>query len=298
MRVLVTSDLHYNVAGSREPTRRLASEVCRADADALIIAGDTCGHDLAVMDEALALFESFRGARMLVAGNHCLWVQAGQSSRHRYESEIADAARRRGFHYLDREPVILNNVAFVGNIGWYDYAFASESLSIPRRFYERKVAPGAALMLPEHHDLLRDRHDIRPDLLEIRTRWTDGLHVKLGCTDPDFTRQLADKLAGHLRDVRDRVDHIVVAMHHLPFVELVVRRNRPDWDFANGFMGSPVFGDILLAEPKVRYCICGHTHVPVQVQLGGIRCMTVGSTYYDKRYELLEVRSHGCHDQQ
>ena len=264
------------------------------EADALVIAGDTCGHDLVDLRKALSLFESFPGRRMLVAGNHCLWVRDGQSSLHRYACEIRDVARECGFDYLDDGPVVLGNVAFVGNVGWYDYAFACPKLGLPRRFYERKVGPGAAAMMAEHHDLFDEIDDLREDHYDVGARWMDGVYVKLGTTDEQFAVQLADKLRRHIHDVRDRVHEIVVVLHHLPFEELVVRTGRPNWDFAGAFMGSPIFGEVLLTEPKVRHCVCGHTHTGARIRQDNLTCVTVGSTYVEKRYEILDIGNGIC----
>ena len=81
MRILVTSDLHYNVARSRPPTEALAREICRVGGDVLILAGDTVGMSLAVLEDVFGLFASFRGAILLVAGNHELWTSGGGDSR-------------------------------------------------------------------------------------------------------------------------------------------------------------------------------------------------------------------------
>jgi hypothetical protein len=78
-------------------------------------------------------------------------------------------------------------------------------------------------------------------------------------------------------------------MHHLPFEQMVRRTGKPGWDFAGAFMGSRLFGDLLLSAPNVRYVLCGHSHHPTRVRVGHIECINVGCTYTAKRYELVEI---------
>ena len=78
-------------------------------------------------------------------------------------------------------------------------------------------------------------------------------------------------------------------MHHLPFRELVPDSDDPTWAFASAFMGSERFGEVLLSEPKVRYVFCGHSHRPLRVRCGHIRCIDVGCSYVEKRYEVIEL---------
>jgi predicted phosphohydrolase len=288
MKLIVTADLHYDIARSVEPTRRLAADVCRLSADALTIVGDSFAHDLGILRQCLALFDAFPGPRMLVAGNHDLWT-GGDDSLVRYESDILDICRQVGVHYLDHEPLILDKVGFVGSVGWYDYTFRSASLGIPLRFYQHKVAPGAAARLAQYHHLIDGQDDLTDQMLAVTTRWMDGANVHLPISDLDFTRRLIEKLADHIRQVDDRCEQIVAAVHHLPFHQLVVSKGKPNWDFANAFMGSELFGDLLLESPKVRHVFCGHSHQTGRIQLNQLSVINVGSTYVKKRYETLTV---------
>ena len=142
MRIIVTCDLHYNVARSREPTQAVAREISRLGGDLLVLAGDTVGTNLALLEEVFALFQSFRGKVLLVAGNHELWTFGGDSLD-KYERELAEVCTRHDVHYLDGGPFTAGGVAVVGNVGWYDFSFRPSAMGIPLRFYQHKVAPGS-----------------------------------------------------------------------------------------------------------------------------------------------------------
>lgn len=289
MRIIVTSDLHYNVARSREPTQALAGEVCRRGGDVLLLVGDSASTDLTALDQVLGLFDAFSGVKLLVAGNHELWTVGGADSLSRYEKELGEFCSSRGVHYLDDAPLRLDGVGFVGNVGWYDFSFRPSAMRIPLRFYRHKVAPGAAAYLEKHRHLLDDDGDVPQAAREVTSRWMDGERVCLPIGDVDFTRILATKLRRHLEQVHKTADRIVVGLHHLPFAELVPRTIIPNWAFASGFLGSELFGETLLDFPKISHVFCGHSHREMTCRKGNMLCKSIGSTYRAKQYEVLDV---------
>ncbi len=294
MRVLATGDLHYDVARSRGPAEALADRVARERADVLLMLGDVSGRRLDVLREGLQLFDAFAGQKLFVAGNHELWTPRGGDSLHRYEVEIAEVCRECGWHYLDAEPLVVDGVAFVGNVGWYDHSYRMASLGVPIRFYRAKVAPGAAARMAEYRELLDGMRDIASSSLAITTRWMDGRHVRLPVDDEGFTQQLAAKLRRHLEQASGQADTIVVGMHHLPFEEMVVRTGHPAWDFATNYLGSEVFGQVILSEPKATHLLCAHNHRARRITRDHLTCVSVGSTYTDKHVVAIEIPPEGA----
>lgn len=289
MRVIVTADLHYDVARSREPTRALAAEICRRGGDFLLIVGDSASASLTVLEEVFGLFESFGGPRLAVAGNHELWTLGGGDSLHKYENELRQACARCGVHYLDAAPFRLGDVGFAGSVGWYDYSFRAARMQVPLRFYQHKVGPGAASYFREHQHLLSRDADVPPAARDITSRWMDGQRVRLPMSDVEFTHRQAEKLRRHLGQLNGDCRKIVAAVHHLPFAELVPRSVIPNWEFANGFMGSELLGEAILECPQVSHVFCGHSHRPGRIRKAALECINVGSTYREKRYEVLDL---------
>ncbi|MFA6133557.1 MAG: hypothetical protein WC869_06025 [Phycisphaerae bacterium] len=66
MRILVTSDLHYDVLRSRPSAQEVAARACVAGGDVLVLVGDTAGAEPGPMKDCLALFETFKGLKLLV----------------------------------------------------------------------------------------------------------------------------------------------------------------------------------------------------------------------------------------
>ncbi|OQZ06765.1 MAG: hypothetical protein B6D36_03345 [Planctomycetes bacterium UTPLA1] len=289
MRIIVTSDLHYNVARSKAPTQAIAREICKRGGDCLLFVGDLAGADLAILDEVLALFEPFRGIKMAVAGNHELWTFGGGDSLDRYENEVAGAFARNGVHYLDAAPLQVGHVAFAGNVGWYDFSFRPSSMRIPLRFYRHKVAPGAAAYFEKHRHLLERDDDVPAASREVTSRWMDGERVRLPISDVEFTQRSANRLREHLEAVEQKAERIVVAVHHLPFAELVPPTILPNWAFAGAFLGSDLLGETILDFPKASHVFCGHSHRARECRRGALVCKSIGSTYREKQYDVLDV---------
>lgn len=289
MRIIVTSDLHYNIARSKRPTRAIAEEICRLGGDVLVFGGDTSGGRADQFEEAFGLFEGFRGARLAIAGNHDIWVTGGDDSLHRYENELRDICSQNGVHYLDAEPFYADGAAIVGNMGWYDFSFRPSKLQIPLRFYQAKVAPGAAERLGGYDELISSVEDVPHDALNITTRWMDGERVNIAMTDMAFTQRLASSFRGHLEEASERADRICAVVHHVPFAELVPHSILPNWEFATAFHGSELFGEILLEFPKVGRVFCGHIHREKRCRRGMLEAMSIGSTYKEKSYEVFDL---------
>jgi len=290
VRVIATADLHYDWREEIQPqVETLAREVCASDAAAFIVAGDTAGFDHSDLDACLSLFDAFGGRKMLVAGNHDIWVRDG-SSMPVLREVIPAACARHGFDYLEDGPQVVGDVAFVGTMGWYDYSFRPTDLDVPMRFYEHKTGPGYARAKSDWRFLIEPPYPaLTSDQLRISTQWQDVRFVKLGVSDPEFANLLAEQLRGHIASIRDDADHIVAVLHHLPFREALSSRTSPSWRFGNAFMGAEVFGEILAAEPKVRLAVYGHSHTEGVVMHGPVTGVNCGSTYRHKQYAVIDT---------
>lgn len=290
MKILITADLHYNIARSRGPAEALASQALQAGGDVLVLVGDTAGADLTPLRQCLGLFAGFRGLKLLVPGNHCLWCRGEETSMERYERIVPEAAAQEGFVVLDHNPQALGRAGLVGSVGWYDYSFADAGLGLPEDFYRAKVSPGAAAYLGGHEQLL-ERHEatLTQQHYSMGVRWMDGVHVKLGMSDEEFVALLAKKLRSQIDELAPRVDRVLAFVHHLPFRDLVPKGRPARFAFAAAYMGADLLGQVLMENPKVSHVYCGHSHWEHRQRMGNVIVTNIGSTYVEKRLETLEI---------
>jgi predicted phosphodiesterase len=290
MRLLVTADIHYNQSKSRALADPLIEEMNAVEADCLLLIGDTAASDGDALERCLSRF-SFNGPKLFVAGNHELWTN-GPDSYSILNQTLPERVRRLGWHWLQDDPFTLSradgNVGIVGSIGWYDYSFAWPPLGIPRRFYAAKVSPGAAERFSEFASLFGKSDDIPDHAKQIVARWNDGRFIKLGRSDEVFLNELLASLESQLK-ATSHLRKIVVATHCVPLAGLLPPTGRSQWDFARAFLGSGRMGELILRFPNVRQILCGHSHFPVDVKVGDVRAVNIGSGYREKSYQLIEI---------
>lgn len=265
MRLALTSDLH--VDHHPEVIPLVAEQARRLEAEVLIVAGDLSS-SLEHLERALAELRQASGARraLFVPGNHDLWCTAGgPTSRARYDELIPACARSAGFDPLGHRPVAIDSpsgpIHFVGVTGWYDFSLRNRAL-----------------------DSTFSLEDYRRGAFG-RLRWNDTTRVVWPGDDghpleaPEICAAQIASLTAQLAAVAGAPS--VVVTHHLPFSELVTYHDpnptsgapRPGrdlpWDFLNGFMGSALLGEAILAAPGVRLVCSGHTHFRKSARIKG-----------------------------
>lgn len=281
MRLLVTADIHYNHPRGRKLADELIDQMNHAGGDVLLLVGDTAAFDRDALEQCLSRFQ-FNGPKLFVAGNHELWTH-GPDSYQIIQTLLPERIRALGWRWLQSEPFVSDGLAIVGSIGWYDYSYAPGDLEIPRRFYEAKTSPGAAEYLGQPVD------DAPPRSRQVVARWNDGKFVKLHRSDQQFLDELLLQLRSQL-DALASARHIVAAIHHLPFAQLLPPRRYPQLDFARAYLGSPRFGELLLNYPNIRTALCGHSHFPMEADINHIHAINIGSGYREKRFRTLDLQ--------
>jgi Icc-related predicted phosphoesterase len=284
MRLLATADLHYNQPKSRALADALIETMNAIEADVLLIVGDTASSEGDALERCLSRFR-FPGTKLFVAGNHELWTN-GTDSYSIFAEELPRRVREMGWHWLENAPFVSGNVAIVGSIGWYDYSFAWPALGIPRRFYAAKISPGAAERFSEFAALFERTADLPSEARQISARWNDGKFVKLGRSDEAFLDELLASMETQLQAV-SHVPRVAVATHCVPLAGLLPPTGRSQWDFARAFLGSERMGELIQRFSNVRQILCGHSHFPVDLMVGPIRAINIGSGYREKTYRLI-----------
>lgn len=269
MKIAIAADLHWGISARGDRcTRRLAQRVAELAPEVLLLLGDTGVEE--ELGACLRLFDAFRGVKLLVAGNHCIWSHTGASSLQIYREIISETAQQHGFHYLDEKPWLAPDRALgiVGNISWYDYSYAS---------------PVIAAKYPDAEEMYLRK--------AFRNGWhNDGRYVRLGMSDAAFTQHVLAKLQAHLEAMSAQAETLLAAIHHPPFPELFFpTKARPTDDdlIWLAYTSNRAIGELLPRYPKLRYVFCGHTHAARAAMVGHIRAFNLGGTYDWKRLAVL-----------
>jgi len=134
MRIAFTSDLHCDVtAQNRKLLPYLVDQMAQLAPDAVVLAGDIA-NTLIGWHETLRLFQPLAVPKLIVPGNHDIWIESksalrrSQDSAWKYNVALPAIAAEYGCHYLPNDPVVLDGVGFVGSLGWYDYSLRDRRL--------------------------------------------------------------------------------------------------------------------------------------------------------------------------
>lgn len=308
MRIVAAADLHYSELNA-DRLRAVADRMCSTEADVLVIAGDCAAGGAQELGAALSLFEAFEGPRLLVAGNHDLWIEHPPlDTWTRYQESLPGLAAEHGFHYLDEAPFLLEDVAFVGCMGWYDYRLRQlEPPAEGLRVTPVRVAYGTDATV-SFSPVLGARemgweelteHDYAPKGLVWHSDgvpqvavWNDGVHIDWGRPDPAMAEHFARRLREQAQQVAGEVSQVVAVTHFVPFAEMA---GGPFADvktaFGRAYVGSPLLGEVLHEMDDLTLVLFGHRHHQEVRELGDLVIADASVAHSDEGPLLLTLPS-------
>ena len=266
MKVVYTSDLHIDVSdGNRRTVAAVSRLVREARPDVVVVAGDA-GNTIETLEETLSYFDGVDARKFFVPGNHDVWIESANGalvdSRSKYARLIPDACRRRGFHDLGQEPVVIGEVGFVGSLGWYDYSFADPRLGLGEDDYW-KGRYGDEIWWDKKMTYWVAPPDSGP------VRRSGGEEARERMRDIDVCREMTARLDADLRSIEGSVTKIISIIHTLPFFVGIPRSDPPY--YLDAYTGSARLGEVLQGHKKVEHCIHGHKHTSGEWTVGGVR---------------------------
>lgn len=266
MKIYAVSDIHADNRKYRTvfDLPRLIQEKTDQDHEKaiLIICGDVA-QNMLVFHRYLKMFKTIPITKLFVAGNHDLWVENGNDSLLKYLVTMKEACADADFHYLDQEPYIEDKIGFVGNIGWYDYSFKTNTTYIPEGMQLIKSSTSRYIrwedLRDEDYELKTLLGEMDGNLFNVTT-WNDKNYIHWSFSDKEFTQRCLFQIQKHLIQVRKKTNHLVFCSHHIHFQEAIIQKNKVQWDFNNAFMGSHEIGETVLKEEKLKLILFGHSH--------------------------------------
>ncbi len=268
MKVFMASDLHFGVGerGNRS-VQALAAHVCARgrENDVLLLGGDLATDDDSITS-CLSLFASFPGKRAAIAGNHDVWKEDQRNALERYRG-LPSLFKAAGFHPLEEEPFIVNDVGFAGAMGWYDLSFRDEGIGVPAEAYRKKVYPGPESAI-----------------------WGDAIHADWGCSDEEVAEWQRSRLERQLRQIAGTRETVVLT-HHVP-TKCLLKWPRflvpKVWRFLNAFLGSERLGDTIRRIAPHSLVVSGHIHMSGDAKKGATRFVSIGGDYDEKQLVVKE----------
>jgi hypothetical protein len=273
MRLLVTSDLHYDPRGhltDAATLRVLVETMAKASPSAVVLAGDLA-HGLDAFGACVAMFTPLACPIYVLAGNHDVWKDKTRNipSETLWSTELRKVTQASGGIWLEDAVARFGRIGIAGSLAWYDYS------AIDR---DADVSPAAAGKLKPH--LNNDAH------------WIDWDRTDIG-----FASTLSDALVARVQTlVRDPSIERIAVITHVPILEEQMHRKPGDktWGTSNAYYGHLTLGERLRHEPKLHAVVSGHTHWGVETLcprpgLAPLDVRVVGSDYKIPNFLSLEL---------
>jgi putative phosphoesterase len=260
MRIAFISDLHTDINAAYPVLETVADRAAQLQADALVVAGDICENPAEAIRQMHVLDGLFAGIVRYVPGNHDLW------NKHCPARDIVSI-----FDDYKKDPLCLNHegagclgkdgLALVGDVGWYDYSFASAG-------FDEDALDGMSIGGRTWQDKLFNAWT--RDNKAAMARSLERLQVQL---------EKASKASPEPK--------IIAVTHMLPVPDFLVPPEQGCWGFFNAFLGSSAIERLYMKYP-VRFAVCGHVHYRMQVIRDGIRhiCPCLG---YESEWPLYHL---------
>jgi len=271
LRIAYISDLHVDYSPDNGRLPVLLGERLRAlSPDVFVLIGDVASR-LEITEQSLIEVGELPCPAILVPGNHDIWVSIheqheGVNSFQRLDEKLPEICRRHGWHYLEKEPLIVGDTAFVGGMGWYDY-------SLRNRKRDEEIT------LSNYHSKVYKRW-----------RWSDQYYAVFlkesgeRLSDKAIVELELERLRHQLAVVEQQnARRIVACYHHLPFKALNAPARLP-WDFFLAFAGSERFGEILERNSKLAAVLFGHVHLKLVLRTPSDKPLLSSCTGYAKHW--------------
>lgn len=279
VKIAYTSDLHVDYsAENRELVVRLAEASHKANPDVLIIGGDIASSP-AEFEWALKCFADLDCRKLVVAGNHDIWIESkadilnGKDSGAKYRLILPQIASESGFEFLHNDPVVIDGIGFAGCMGWFDYSFRNtkfdENTTLAQYQAGRWQHPSNG-----KNFLWNDMQHVWW-LKDLSTKISGFSRSDLCLSDDEIAKEMAQALSRQLDKLeQDAVRQVVVVTHFVPNRGLLQYRDSIPHDYFNAYHGSAKIEGVIQKYAKISHVLYGHSHVTKDATIDGVRYLS------------------------
>lgn len=278
MRVAYTSDVHADITlNNARIIPYLVNRLREINPAVFVIAGDI-SNTLKSMDDTLKLFSELSCLKVMVPGNHDVWIESnssmkkGKDSFYKYRQAIPQVCSQNGFLYPITEPYVIDDVAILGNIGWYDYTLADSRLSSTYNMmdYVKGIFKEGIWNDTKYAIWLKNSDS---------PNWKDRLKTM---SNISLFEMLFNEFKNSVHKIPDDIRKVLIVLHTAPFKECIIPKDEPS-PF-DAYEGSSQIGEYIKMISKDREIsvICGHRHNKLFLDMGNIKLHRSPVGYLDK----------------
>ncbi len=307
MKLIVFSDPHIDIQEKRgypNFMNKLNDHLESLEPDIILVTGDIAG-STSYIKKFLEEITVSAKKKIFCPGNHDIWVnsQSYDASWVKYYQVLPELSKELGWHYLPNQPLIIEKVAFVGTMGWYDYSTRNPTWDneISLQEYETKFnKKSGAVWMDREYAKFGDYNDrvvadhFASELITDLQKISEDIFIELPGTEPAKLEEfdiykIADK------DQFGDIDTVVIGTHIVPFFEFVKFTGNLNWDYFSAFIGNTTLGKIIksINRDLRKISVFGHTHFPqrkiLETNLEAICCPIGYPNEWEKRHKSLET---------
>ncbi len=228
MKIATVSDLHLDDLPINRSTfvDMLCKEITSNKADLLLMAGDISSDYRITLEFIDELTQKADFDVRFVPGNHDLWNKNNGFSTDKILNALYSHKA-----CLIKNPLITNEFAIIGHIGWYDYSFAVSGQYTYEKLSERE---------------------------NFGRTWKDKLYVDMGATDTEVSNKINSSLEAFINCYQDK--NVILVTHMISNPAFLVPSFVSElWGYFNSFLGSTGLCKLTRYD-NVKYAVCGHVH--------------------------------------
>lgn len=224
-RLAVMTDIHLDTNSltlKRDLYPDLLASLSRVSYDILLLTGDLSNSSRTSVNILNRLQEDTGKPVLFIPGNHDV-TKHGKSSWDSY-----NLLKEHKSSLIDKPYLINDNHVIIGDMGWYDYSYAPDTIS---------------------KQVIKQRK---------KSLWDDAKYVKWEMEDEEVLCLILNKLRLQLEEHRNKT--IIFVNHFIPFNDFVTYSTDGEWNLCNAFMGSKKIGELINEYSNIKYVLFGHTH--------------------------------------
>jgi predicted phosphohydrolase len=284
MKIVYCSDLHVDIT---QNNLKLIPEIydylIENKPDVFVIAGDLA-NSCSDINNALTLFKELEMIKIFIPGNHDLWIESknqlkkDNDSFDKYTHLLSEICKNNNFFYPIFDPLIINDIAFIGTVGWYDYSIRDKRLDELYNFkdYDNGVFGMSYWGDVKYSIWLEDKNNSNWKLRDKKYS-----NKKIFDYIFNLFKQTFYKIPKSIKN-------IYIISHMAPFQECIIPKDKPD-PF-DAYEGSIEFGNFIKEQNKKIIIICGHRHKKIDLKINkNIRVLRAPFGYLEEKVEDFKI---------